>query len=170
MSDGLLVSNLLLTFKDSLDGLSEETKDRILKERISIYVDKIIEYLNEIHDDIYFSAKWSSIDCEDGIGSSGIPVTSGFDEHRQSDIEYDDCLEDDSILFNLPAMSVENLSIRVDFIRSQKCSLGHTHKNKRFYYYSIPRIMEIISNYLHNPRWKENFTKKHIPNFFGVEK
>lgn len=171
MSDENLVNNLLLTFQDNVEGLSNITKERILKERIALHLDKIIEYLNEVYGDVHFYAQWASSAFEDGMNRDGHSIKSGFDEHQQDDMTYwndfDD--EDEDQFWGLSDKDLNELSIKVNYIHSVKCNLGHVHKYKRFYYYSMPKIMQMISYYLITPHWKEGIVKEYIPNFFDVE-
>lgn len=171
MSEEKLIDNLLLTFPNTLEGLTKRTRDQILKERIALSLDKIIEHLNETYPDVHFYALWTSSMFEDALDQRGMSLKHGFDEHEQSDSDYygymDD--EDDEAFWGLSQAPLNELAIKLTFIRTQECNLGHSHRNKRFYYYSIPRIMEVISVYLHDPNWKDDFVKKHVPNFFEIE-
>jgi len=170
MSEDVLVDNLLLTFPDNLEGLSTKTKDRILKERIALNLDKIIEYLNEVYEEVHFFAQWASSVFEDGMNRDGHSIKSGFDEHQQDDMTYgNDFDEDEDQIWGLSDKDLNELSIKLTYIHSVKCNLGHVHKYKRFYYYSIPKIMQMISFYLINPNWEESIVKEYVPNFFDVE-
>jgi hypothetical protein len=168
MSDEVLVDNLLLTFPDSLQGLSSETKQLVLIERVQNCIEKIVEHLNETYEDIHFYTKITSSMFEDTVNSSGQSIKYDFDKHGQSDEE-----EEEDNIINLDEemlyMPWSEISIKLVFTRKQQCNLGHFHKNTRFYYYSMPRIMELISVYLNDPNWKDGFVKKYVPNFFEIE-
>jgi len=171
MTNPDLVDNLLLTFKEPYEKLSNSIKELVLKEKIAGYMKEIIEHLNDLIPDVHFSTEWIAGAAGDIVDSEGRLYMHGFDRHTQSDgYNYsEDEEETEDVLNDTP---LDDIFLKLNYVWVQQCNLGHTHRTHRFYCYSMARVLEMLAYYETRAyyckvyEWKEGFFKMYVPNFF----
>ena len=163
-SNDTLINNLVDNDLDYfMTCMSPDTKENLFKDGLICSVHKIVEKLNDKYMDVVFSAKWVRGNPSEYMKD---------DQYHVSKFENDFCSDDhdffgdepgDGIVYEIP---IENIFLKLSYVHVQMCSLGHTHKKRRLYYYSIPKIVEFISFYKIASDKMEEFVNRYVPNFF----
>lgn len=162
-SDPYLINNLMTSFQDTfLLTMRDETRETLCKDGIRHSLNEIVAHLNEVHLDVRFEYRWIK-----GIPASHFKedqlFVGGFDRLKLSDEdEFGEVADHLELLYET---NIAELGIILFYHWHQKCSLGHTHRTTRFYSYSMPKLVELISFHMLKPDYKE-FTKLYVPNFF----
>lgn len=164
-----LINNL---YDERIIGyISSETKERMIKDSFVSILECIEMKLNEIysHKKIRFAFEWIHVEKDhSGLTLHDLHMkTYGFNSEFFSDEDedfYDESKYSMDILYNLDLYS---LSLKLHFSKLEKCNLGHDHKTKRFYIYSMPKVVNIISYYMNVDEWQKDFVVNFVPNFFS---
>lgn len=168
--DAVLINNLLDSLGKFTEKLTPETKEQILKETIARYLDEIINLMNAKYENVKFWAIWVNANCEQTMSLDGLPLMYNFEDQEVEDEDYEYIKRCERYDYNprIDGKSLTELSIKLLFKKTIECNLGHKHHYTRYYIFSIAKIMTIISDYQHDPRFLDTFVEKFIPTFFDA--
>lgn len=167
LSDPQLIKNLMSSFGDVFySHMSDQTREFIFKEGLRIELHNLVKKLNSTYSDVHFNFRWQI-----GVPASHFKYdqlfVGGFDRDVADDSSgWVDDIDDQESMEKLYASDLNQLGIIVFFHWHRTCDLGCRHRTTRFYYYSMPKVTELISYHLLDPADMKEYVKRYVPNFF----
>ncbi len=162
MSNEILINNLFEANSEYfLSHLSTKSKEHIFKECTHSIIEEMVQKLNENHQGIVFYFGW--------ISSDSIEVEVFENRNAESEEEGWENWESLNSMESMRTLSdkcIENTHLKLVYRLDKKCDLGYRHITRKFYYYSMAKVVEFTSIYMINKKMIDEFVKNYVPNFF----
>lgn len=154
--DNIMGSDDQLIFQE----MSYSTKERVLKDHLTIKIRNFFNSLNDEFKDVYFQYAWIHLD----------PYQSSY--HEVSNEEYTDDEHNIDDLYNYSPdnmkfyeVPLSQIGMKIEYIWKRHCSLGHQHRTKRFQIVNMPKVLDALG-YIRLGMPVRTWVKEFIPDFF----
>lgn len=165
-SDPSLIDNLMLTFgKEFYANLSPSLKERIFKESLANRLRILVNCLSCHYPDVRFYFRWYVGGQADFFKDDQLFLRNFDHDIADDDESWEDDPSDSEHIERLYDHDISQIHLGLFFQWTRVCNIGHRHRTTRYYYYSMPKITELLAAWLLNPDHKE-FVKMYVPNFF----
>lgn len=156
--DPALLNHLYISHqKYFVESMSDETKSRMIKDGLIKCAIDIIGTINKCFPDVKFDVAWQRLHPF----QSYCPAT--YDKRWCDDEDYIEITQED--LERYYALPIEELGLEIQYTWERKCSLGHTHFQRRYHLFSSPQWLGMMSHWRLGPDPKA-FVKEYFPDFF----
>lgn len=156
--------------KDLLEGVSLETKEKIVKDKFLDQTSSLFKALNNEFKDVRFTYQWSS----DAKATYTSYLDCKFNDFLKRD--YYDCditdldhLEEldqpDKASDSFYEIPLNQIDVKISYYWERKCSLGCLHTRKRFYFTNLVKMLDMVTYYKIGMPIR-TIVKQFIPDFF----
>lgn len=149
-----------------LEDLPLSDKETLIKNGVTKILKEMITGMDAAFSDVHFNGFWGK-PCYWGCGyNDGMLLVEHYDKNYSTqDKDWDDLYDLEPTNEHLHTTDLKDLLFKIEYYLERRCNLGCKHRTKRFRYFSMSKLIEMVSHHRLGMPAKQ-IVKTYLPDFF----